>query len=254
MSPTLGSDEAGLHGGGSAAGASEAAAAAEAKLERAEPRGSEAVATGERPRVLVVCATRHGSTMEVAEAVAAELRAAGAQAEVKPVAANPDPAAFDAVLVAAPMIMGWHKGAVRYVAGRRSRLSSMPVAYLVTAMSLTDAGGDQAEGVSVFKDPWLVKAPRNASKPSYRERYTAVAHYAGEIVRATSPVRPVTIAFFGGSLDFTTMNLFEKLFVMFVVGATPGDARNWEAIRGWAGGLLARLTRADEPGPPETVA
>ena len=42
---------------------------------------------------------------------------------------------------------------------------------------------------------------------------------------------------FAGSLDLTTMNIFEKLFVLLVVGATPSDGRNWKAIREWGAGL-----------------
>ena len=30
------------------------------------------------------------------------------------------------------------------------------------------------------------------------------------------------------------MNLFEKLFVMLVIGANPGDGRHWDAVREWA--------------------
>jgi menaquinone-dependent protoporphyrinogen oxidase len=197
-------------------------------------------------RILVVYATRHGSTAEVAETVAAEVRAAGAQADVRPAAAGAEPAGYDAVVVAAPMIMGWHKAALRYVRGHRARLAGLPTAYLVTAMSLTDTGDDEVSGVPIVKDPWLAKPPRNAAKLSYRERYAAPAHYLGDILRKTAPVHPRTVGFFAGSLDFTTMNLLEKLFVLLVVGATPGDARNWDAIRAWAHDLLPQLTGADQ--------
>ena len=38
------------------------------------------------------------------------------------------------------------------------------------------------------------------------------------------------------------MNIFEKLFVLLVVGATPGDGRHWDFVREWgaeAGGALS---------------
>ena len=47
---------------------------------------------------------------------------------------------------------------------------------------------------------------------------------------------------FAGSLDLTTMSLFDRLFVLLIVGATPGDGRNWKAIREWATGLPASLS------------
>jgi hypothetical protein len=34
-------------------------------------------------------------------------------------------------------------------------------------------------------------------------------------------------------LDLTTMNVLEKLFVLLVIGATPGDGRHYEFIRNW---------------------
>ena len=60
-------------------------------------------------RVLVVYATRHGSTREVAEAVAVELRGAFGDVDLREAAGAPGPAGYDAVIVGGPMIMGWHR-------------------------------------------------------------------------------------------------------------------------------------------------
>ena len=46
-----------------------------------------------------------------------------------------------------------------------------------------------------------------------------------------------------GSLDLTTMNILEKLFVLLVVGATPGDGRHYGFIRDWSAGLADVLRR-----------
>lgn len=214
-----------------------------------EAAPSEAAATAEqpRPRVLVVFATKHGSTMEVAQTVAEELRDAGVAADVSTTSGGADPSAYHAVVVAAPMIMGWHKDAVRFVQRNRSVLAARPTAFLVTAMSLTETGADDVEGVPVVKDSWLVKKPRTPGKLSRKERYATPEHYAGGILKKARPVRPRCVAFFAGSLDFTKMNIFEQLFVMLIVGASPGDGRHWESIREWAARLPALLA-ADEPG------
>jgi menaquinone-dependent protoporphyrinogen IX oxidase len=92
-------------------------------------------------------------------------------------------------------------------------------------------------GVPIVKDPWLAKAPRDAAKLRYRERYALPQHYLGDVLKKAAPMRPRSVAFFAGSLDLTTMNLLEKAFVLLVVGATPGDGRNWKAIREWGAGL-----------------
>jgi menaquinone-dependent protoporphyrinogen oxidase len=191
--------------------------------------------------VLVAYATRHGSTEKMAETVAEELRSAGCEAEVRSVADAASTAGFDAVVVGGPMIFGWHKEAVRFVKARRDVLAAVPVAYFITAASLTDAGGDAVDGVPIVNDPWLVKAPARPEKLTRRQRYALPSHYLGDVLKATAPVRPRQAAFFAGALDLTKMNLFEKLFVMLVIGATPGDGRHWDAVREWARGLPAVL-------------
>ncbi len=95
-------------------------------------------ATGRR--VLVAYATKYGSTAKVAETVAEELRAAGCEAEARSVGDAASTAGFDAVVVGGPMIFGWHKEAVKYVKARRDALAAVPVAYFITAASLTDDG------------------------------------------------------------------------------------------------------------------
>lgn len=182
-------------------------------------------------------ATRHGSTAEVAEAVAEELRAAGATVAVSAISSAPAPDGFAAVVVGAPMIMGWHKEARSYVRKYRETLAKVPFALFVTAASLTEDGQGAVRGVPVAKDPWLVKQPRDAGRLRRKERYALPSHYLGDILDACAPAMPRAAAFFAGSLDLTTMNVFEKLFVLLVVGATPGDGRHFDYVREWGAGL-----------------
>jgi menaquinone-dependent protoporphyrinogen IX oxidase len=188
-------------------------------------------------RLLLVYATRHGSTGEIADAVAGELRTAFAEVDVYEAASAPPPVGYDAVIVGGPMIMGWHRQAVKYVTKHRGDLERLPTALFITAASLTDTGETDVQGVPVFKDPWLAKAPGDAAKLSRKERYALPEHYLGKVLKKGAPVRPRSAAFFAGSLDLTTMNIMEKAFVLLVVGATPGDGRNWKAIREWGAGL-----------------
>ena len=125
--------------------------------------------------------------------------------------------------------LGWARGLVS--AGRR------PLALFVTAASLTEDGVGAVQGMPIAKDPWLVKRPRNADRLTRKERYALPRHYVGDILKASAPARPRSVALFAGSLDLTTMNVFEKLFVLLVIGATPGDGRHFDFIREWAAGL-----------------
>jgi hypothetical protein len=126
---------------------------------------------------------------------------------------------------------------VRYLKQQRADLEGLPTALFITAASLTETGESDVQSVPIVKDPWLAKTPRDAAKLRYKERCALPQHYLGGVLKKAAPVRPRTVAFFAGSLDLTTMNLFEKAFVLLVVGATPGDGRNWKAIREWGAGL-----------------
>jgi menaquinone-dependent protoporphyrinogen IX oxidase len=211
----------------------------ETRAEPEAPTGAAGVATG--GQALVVYASRHGSTREVADAVAEELRAGFAEVDVREVASAPPPAGYDAVVVGGPMIMGWHKGARKYLKRHKGQLNDVPFALFVTAASLTEDGVDAVQGMPIAKDPWLVKKPRDPEKLSRKERYALPRHYVGDILKDCAPARPRNVALFAGSLDLTTMNLFEKAFVLLVIGATPGDGRHFAFIREWAADLGGTL-------------
>ena len=195
----------------------------------------------QKRRFLVACATATGSTLEVAEAIADELRAVGHEADVRRAREAPSPDGYDAVVVGGPMIMGWQREAVRYVKRYERELAVLPTAYFITAMALTDTGTEQVDGVPLFKDPWLAKATGVGRGLTRKERYARPEHYLGDVLAKAPVVRPRTVAFLGGRLDLATLSLWRKLFVMLVVGATPGDGRNWEVIRGWGRSMAALL-------------
>jgi menaquinone-dependent protoporphyrinogen oxidase len=205
----------------------------QAALPRADSSPGAGPTTESALRVLLVYATRHGSTREIADSIAVELRAAFGQVDVCEAPDAPSPAGYDAVVVGGPMIMGWHRDAEKYVKRHRDQLAGVPFALFVTAASLTEDGVTAILGVPVAKDPWLVKKPRREDKLTRKERYALPSHYLGDIFEACGPARPRTAAVFAGSLDLTTMSIFEKLFVLLVIGATPGDGRHWDFVREW---------------------
>src|SRR4051812_42188587 len=84
--------------------------------------------------VLVVVASRHGATEEIAEALARELVqcpagcAAGLSATVLPARQRPDPRPFDAVVVGSAVYAGrWLDPALQYVTQYAGTLRTQPV-------------------------------------------------------------------------------------------------------------------------------
>jgi len=192
-------------------------------------------------RVLVAYTTNSGSTQAVAEAVGEELGRAGAEVEVRRLEEVAGVEGYTAVVVGAPMILGWHRAAQRFVKKYQQALSERPVAYFFTAMSLTQTGQETLQGIPMVLDPGLARPPQRPGRLSLRERYATAANYLGPVLKAAPSVRPVSVAFFGGKLELYRLKLLPMLFVMLVIQARPGDRRNWPAIREWAAGLRADL-------------
>ena len=186
---------------------------------------------------LVAYATNSGTTEDVAKAIAEELGKNGAQATVRRIDEVSSLEGFDAVIVGAPMIMGWHQEAVKFIKAHEGALSKLPTAYFIMAMSLTQTGEVSLQGTPLAIDPRLAKPPKNPNKLGFKERYALPEKYVRPILQAAPGVKPVSVAVFGGRLDLYRLSLWHKLFVMLVIGAQPGEYRNWPFIREWASQL-----------------
>lgn len=196
----------------------------------------------DRPKsVLVAYTTNSGSTEEIAQAIADELGKSGMQPEILRLEQVADLAAYDAVIVGAPMILGWHRAALKFLKQHQQALSHKPVAYFLTAMSLTDTGQEQVMGVPIAIDPGLAKQPANPARLSLKQRYSTVANYVSKPLKAAPGAKPVSIAIFGGKLELLRLKPLQMLFVMLVIQAQPGDSRNWPFIRQWAADVSARF-------------
>lgn len=79
--------------------------------------------------VLVTYATKHGSTKQVAEAVAGALRDRGARVELRECRSRNPVTARDLVVVGGALYSGrWHHHARRFLARNRRALAGVPVA------------------------------------------------------------------------------------------------------------------------------
>jgi menaquinone-dependent protoporphyrinogen oxidase len=189
-------------------------------------------------KILVAYATNSGTTPDVAKAIGEELQKSGNQVDVLSLEQVTDLSAYHAVVLGAPMIMGWHRGALAFLKANRRVLAGKAVALFITCVSLTETGESSVDGVPVFVDEKLPFAPQDPARLSFKERYSTVTNYVRPILRAAPAVKPVSVGVFGGRLDIFRLGLLHKLFVMLVIQAKPGEKRNWDAIRAWAGGLF----------------
>ncbi|CAG0931094.1 menaquinone-dependent protoporphyrinogen oxidase [Thermoflexales bacterium] len=192
-------------------------------------------------KILVAYTTNAGTTTQAAQAVSEGLSSNGVQVEVRRLEEVTDLSPYTAVVIGAPMIMGWHRAATKFIKQHRDALSRVPVAYFFMARSLTQTGETQVEGVPLIIDPKLSQPPQQADRLSYRERYATVGNYLRPVLKATPQVKPVSAGFFGGRLDLHRLKLWQKLFVLFIIQAQPGGSINLQFIREWAANLCTTL-------------
>lgn len=168
-------------------------------------------------KILVTYATRTGSTIGVAEAIAKTLREHDFEADVFPMQEVTDLASYRAVIAgSAIQNRQWLPEAVQFVQTHRVELSQRSFAMFAVCMTLAMKNGKR---------------------------------YRPQISEWLAPVRrlvhPVSEGIFAGVLDISKIPSFGdrlkfRLSVLFGVWS-EGDHRDWDAIRAWAEGLPAKL-------------
>jgi menaquinone-dependent protoporphyrinogen oxidase len=170
------------------------------------------------PRVLVVVASRHGATAEIAAALARSIedcdagRAAGLSAFAMPADQRPDPGPFDAVVLGSAVYAGrWLEPARDYVTRHADALRRCPV--------------------------WLFSSGPIGDPPFPPDEPHDVAPLTRLIGARGSVVFP-------GRLEKERLGFGERAMVT-AMRAPIGDFRDWEAVRAWGEDLTRQLLGAD---------
>jgi menaquinone-dependent protoporphyrinogen oxidase len=156
--------------------------------------------------LLVAYASKHGSTQEVADAIARRLRQRGLEVEVRCAADVTDLTADDGVVLGGALYFGrWHRDAARFLAKHRLELAERPPAVFALGPKTADAQGLAESRAQLEKA--LAKVPE---------------------------VEPRSVAVFGGVVDPAKLR--------FPLSRLPAsDARDWDAIDEWTDGVAATL-------------
>jgi len=165
--------------------------------------------------ILVAYATKCGSTREIAEAVAEELRQTGATVDLRPAKEVQDLSPYRAVVLgSAVQKFRILPEATRFAAKYREALSQMPTAYFCVCLTMQEDTPEHRQTAEGYLKP----------------------------LRDTR--EPVSMGLFAGKMDYQPMGALMKLFLQRVMHAPEGDYRNWEAIRAWAKELPSLLAIA----------
>jgi menaquinone-dependent protoporphyrinogen IX oxidase len=195
-------------------------------------------------KILITYTTNAGSTADVAEAVRKAIQNKTFQVEVKPLSEVSDLAPYDAIIIGAPMIIGWHRDAKIFLRAHRDELASKLFACFLTAMSLTRTRETDIDGVPIQVDPGLAQEPRNPIRLSLKELYALPRNYIRPILKSAAPAKPLGVGLFGGSLNLFTLSWPQRIFVLLAIRAKPGDIRDEVFIKGWAVNLRSQLTKS----------
>lgn len=185
-------------------------------------------------QILILFSTNAGSTAEVAETIATELRNNGKEVDVHLITDRFPLEAYGSVIIGAPMIFGWHLAVRRYIRQNRKQLAGKKMAYFACALRLTSDPHAEKIAVSLSIEPALITEPGNPAALTLKERFTMTGHYLKAMLGCVPEIKPVDVAFFYGKLDLRRLKWWQALIVLAIVQGKPGDYRDWDYIRQWA--------------------
>lgn len=164
--------------------------------------------------LLVVHATKTGSTGELAGWIAEAIRAHGHRVTESPAATAPAPGGFDAVVVGSGIRAGhWHSPAVGWVSAHAEALHRLPVITFTGSLKAAD--------------------PEPAS----------IEEVAGYTTRVMEPlgIHPVAHGSLVGAYDPRKVSLPERLLMKALRRGAPADDRDPQTVRDWVADALAAI-------------
>ncbi|MDZ4680269.1 MAG: flavodoxin domain-containing protein [Saprospiraceae bacterium] len=171
----------------------------------------------ETTNVLVLYASRHGATRQIAEQVWRSLRESGMHVELRAAEQAPDPAHYQAIVLGTAIYMGqWRSEASRWLQRHQFALSRMPL--------------------------WIFSSgPTGQGDPAELLKGETVPHKLQSLMEV---IKPREIRVFHGALRRDELNLLERIAVK-TVKAPFGDFRDWKAIEQWAAEISQSLHGAE---------
>ncbi len=172
-------------------------------------------------KILVTYASRHGSTKEIAERIAAKLHAAAL--DLPENRDQPDLVAYDAFVIGSAAYMGhWLGDATAFVRQYAGLLSKSPVWLFSSGPLGTEETDDKGRDL------------RTTSEPE-------------EIAEFRDLIHPRDHRVFFGALDPSRLGVRDSLIRVIPPARRllpEGDFRDWSDVDGWAASIAAELAAA----------
>lgn len=176
-------------------------------------------------RILVIYASFHGSTAQIAVFIEKKLKKAGIVVEVTSINKDIDFSKYSGIIMGAPIHRGkWMDAAIDFVNSHRSDLKNLPIACFYTCMS-------------------------KAKQPPSRETLKELLSYQTAMSDLFPDLPPSRIGSFAGALDYDKCSFFTKLVMWSIMrrnNLQAGDYRNWQAIEKWLGDIRKDIISANK--------
>ncbi|MFN2302721.1 MAG: flavodoxin domain-containing protein [Anaerolineales bacterium] len=161
-------------------------------------------------KFLVAYGTMAGSTAEVAQAIAEEMRSGGLLVDLKPVEEVKDISGYQGLVlgtaVRAFRILGKTK---RFLRKHRKAMQSIPVAYFLVCLTMSEETPENIERATSFAKP-MIKIKE-----------------------------PVSLGLFGGALIHENL---KDIFGKALKSVPEQDNRDWNKIRAWGREMVDKLS------------
>lgn len=161
-------------------------------------------------KLLIVYASKYGSTAEIADVIGKELRKRSHQVTVTVVDKVDEadsPENFDGFVIGSAVYAGsWLKKAATFLQHNKDLLASRPVWFFTSGPT---GQGDPNEIMGGWDFPENLESIR-------------------------AQIQPKDVILFHGNIDPDKLNFAERMIIKSVK-ATVGDYRDWLVIRSWAG-------------------
>lgn len=158
-------------------------------------------------KILVCYATRYGSTAEIAEVIGEELARSGLSVDVVAIRDIKDISPYDAVVIGSPLYMGkWLIEARDFVQRFKKPLNQRNISVFSAGYSLRERTRENLQSAEAALD------------------------------EVRTHINPSHTAFFAGMVDPDRMSVADREITR-MGGVEPGDFRDWDNIREWAGNL-----------------
>ncbi len=177
-------------------------------------------------KVLVVYASRHGATREIAQRIGDVLRTQGLEVDVAPADRASGVGAADAVVVGSAVYMGtWAKEAVEFVKRNQFRLAEMPL-WLFSSGPLPRSSEQNDPSTDAMEEAF---GPKDGPGSGGRRK----------IIEITEATDPRDHHVFLGAFDpddpaKVTSERLVRLLPPVKKALPAGDFREWDVIEAWA--------------------